>query len=61
MATVKIRNIVLGAGLPKIAVPNVGSTEKEIMASAEKIKAAKPDLMNGALIIMLQELRILTH
>ena len=45
MATVKIRNIVLGAGLPKIAVPNVGSTEKEIIASAKKIKAAKPDLM----------------
>ena len=45
MATVKIRNIVLGAGLPKIAVPNVGSTEKEIMDSAKKIKAAKPDLM----------------
>lgn len=45
MATVKIRNIVLGEGLPKIAVPNVGSTEKEIMDSAKKIKAAKPDLM----------------
>ena len=45
MATVKIRNIVLGAGLPKIAVPNVGSTEKEIMDSAKKINAAKPDLM----------------
>ena len=45
MATVKIRNIVLGAGLPKIAVPNVGSTEKEIMDSAKKIKVAKPDLM----------------
>ena len=45
MATVKIRNIVLGAGMPKIAVPNVGSTEKEIMDSAKKIKAAKPDLM----------------
>ncbi len=45
MATVKIRNIVLGEGLPKIAVPNVGSTEKEIMDSAKKIKVAKPDLM----------------
>lgn len=45
MATVKIRNIVLGEGLPKIAVPNVGENETEILASAKKIVAAKPDLM----------------
>ncbi|RVU70345.1 MULTISPECIES: type I 3-dehydroquinate dehydratase [Lactobacillus] len=45
MATVKIRNIVLGEGLPKIAVPNVGTNEDEILASAKKIVAAKPDLM----------------
>lgn len=45
MATVKIRNIVLGEGLPKIAVPNVGTTEEEILASAAKIAEAKPDLM----------------
>ena len=45
MATVKIRNIVLGEGLPKIAVPNVGENEDEILASAKEIAAAKPDLM----------------
>ncbi len=45
MATVKIRNTVLGAGLPKIAVPNVGTTAEEILTAAEKIKSAKPDLM----------------
>ena len=45
MTTVKIRNVVLGAGLPKIAVPDVGSDEAEILASAQKIAKAKPDLM----------------
>lgn len=45
MSTVKIRNIVLGEGLPKIAVPNVGGNEDEILASAKEIAAAKPDLM----------------
>lgn len=43
--TVKIRNIVLGTGLPKIAVPNVGSNEAEILTSAKEIVQAKPDLM----------------
>lgn len=45
MTTVKVRNIVLGEGLPKIAVPNVGVTEEEILASAKEISAAKPDIM----------------
>lgn len=45
MSTVKIRNMILGEGLPKIAVPNVGTTENEILASAKKISVAKPDLM----------------
>ncbi|KRL62257.1 3-dehydroquinate dehydratase, type I [Lactobacillus psittaci DSM 15354] len=43
--TVKIRNIDLGTGLPKIAVPNVGSNEAEILTSAKEIAQAKPDLM----------------
>lgn len=43
--TVKIRNIVLGEGLPKIAVPNVGENEADILTSAEEIAQAKPDLM----------------
>lgn len=45
MATVKIRNIVLGEGLPKIAVPNVSANEDEIINSATEILAAQPDLM----------------
>lgn len=45
MTTVKVRNIVLGEGLPKIAVPNVGTNEEEILASTKAIVAAKPDLM----------------
>lgn len=43
--TVKIRNIILGEGLPKIAVPNVGENEEDILTSAEEIVEAKPDLM----------------
>ncbi len=45
MKTVKIRNINLGEVLPKIAVPNVGNNEEEILAAAKDIVAAKPDLM----------------
>lgn len=45
MKTVKIRNLTLGSGLPKIAVPNVGKTENEILCSAKEIVEAKPDLM----------------
>ncbi|GFZ27463.1 type I 3-dehydroquinate dehydratase [Lactobacillus corticis] len=45
MTTVKLRNITLGEGLPKIAVPDVGESETEILASAKAIAAAKPDLM----------------
>ncbi|KRL03486.1 3-dehydroquinate dehydratase, type I [Lactobacillus equicursoris DSM 19284 = JCM 14600 = CIP 110162] len=37
--------MVLGEGLPKIAVPNVGTSEEEILASSKKIAAAKPDIM----------------
>ena len=45
MATVKIRNVVLGEGLPKIAVPNVGKTREEIISAAKEIIQAEPDLM----------------
>lgn len=45
MATVKIRNLVLGEGLPKIAVPNVGKTREKIISAAKEIIQAKPDLM----------------
>ena len=45
MSTVKIRNILLGEGVPKIAVPNVGIKEEEIFTYTKEIADAKPDLM----------------
>lgn len=39
---VKIRNITLGTGRPKIAVPITGITEQEIIAQAQTIKQAHP-------------------
>lgn len=43
--TVKIRNIYLGEGLPKVCVPIVGRTEEEIVKSAEVVVAAAPDIV----------------
>lgn len=37
MKTVKIRDLILGGGRPKICVPIVGKTESEILTEAEKI------------------------
>lgn len=45
MATVKIRNVELGKGMPKVAVPNVGTNEKEILDSAKKIEEEHPDIV----------------
>ena len=41
---VRIRTLEIGSGMPKICVPIVGKTEKEILEGAERAKAAKPDL-----------------
>ena len=41
MNTVKVRNIEIGAGIPKICVPIVGVTREEILAAAETIKSTK--------------------
>jgi 3-dehydroquinate dehydratase I len=46
---VKIRNITLGTGRPKIAVPITGITEQEIIAQAQTIKQAHPDLIEWRL------------
>lgn len=42
---VRIRTLEIGSGMPKICVPVVGKTEKEILESAERAKAAQPDLV----------------
>ena len=45
MNTVKVRNIEIGAGIPKICVHIVGVTREEILAAAENIKSTKADVV----------------
>ena len=45
MNTVKVRNIEIGAGIPKICVPIVDVTREEILAAAENIKSTKADVV----------------
>ena len=45
MNTVKVRNIEIGAGIPKICVPIVDVTREEILAAAENIKSTKVDVV----------------
>ncbi|MGV7677141.1 type I 3-dehydroquinate dehydratase, partial [Mycobacterium kansasii] len=42
---IKLRNIELGTGRPKIAVPITGKTVEDILSAVDPIKAAKPDLV----------------
>ncbi len=44
MKTVKIRELTLGEGQPKICVPIVGKTEEEILQEARKIPESTADL-----------------
>lgn len=43
MQTVVIRNLTIGAGIPKICVPIVGVTKEEIVTAAQKIRESKAD------------------
>ncbi|WP_425613273.1 type I 3-dehydroquinate dehydratase [Xylocopilactobacillus apicola] len=45
LAETKIRNITLGVGRPKIAVPITGANKAEIITQATKAKEAQPDLI----------------
>ena len=45
MNTVKVRNIEIGAGIPKICVPIVGVTREEILVAADNIKSTKADVV----------------
>ena len=44
MKTVKLRGIEIGAGIPKICVPIVGTTKKEILAQAQALRKLKADV-----------------
>ncbi|GEO69131.1 type I 3-dehydroquinate dehydratase [Levilactobacillus acidifarinae] len=43
--SVKLRNIELGTGRPKLAVPVTGKTEQAILDQAKAVKAAQPDVV----------------
>lgn len=43
--TLKVRNLTIGEGAPKIIVPIVGVTKEDILSSAETIKAVGPDVV----------------
>ncbi len=45
MNTVKVRNIEIGAGIPKICVPIVGVTREEILQQRKDIKSTKADVV----------------
>lgn len=45
MKTIKIRNLIIGEGIPKIAVSITGSTEKEIVEILDKIDLKKVDIV----------------
>lgn len=48
MPSLKIRNTLLGEGRPKICVPIVGTTEKEILEEAGSFSACPSTWWNGA-------------
>ncbi len=45
MKTVKIKNVVIGEGIPKICVPIVGKTDEEIINQAKKMAELSADLV----------------
>lgn len=44
MRAVKVKDIEIGAGIPKICVPIVGTTEEEILSAAEEIRRSPADI-----------------
>lgn len=44
MKTIKVKNIEIGAGMPKICIPITGSSKGEILLDLEEIVRQKPDL-----------------
>ena len=45
MNPVKVRNIEIGTGIPKICVPIIGTTKEEILKAAETIKTTAADVV----------------
>ena len=45
MTPVKVRNIVIGEGMPKICVPIVGVTKEDIIAEAKSFDAIPVDVV----------------
>ena len=45
MNTVKVRNVEIGAGIPKVCVPIVGSTREEILSAARTIASMGTDVV----------------
>lgn len=45
MNTVKVRNIEIGAGIPKVCVPIVGTTREEILSAARTIASIGTDVV----------------
>lgn len=45
MAAVKVKNIEIGSGIPKICLANVGKTKEEILTFASNFKSQHMDLM----------------
>lgn len=45
MKTVKVRNVVLGEGMPKICVPIVGVTKEEIIGQAKNLQSVPVDVV----------------
>ncbi|MCY7009201.1 type I 3-dehydroquinate dehydratase [Fusobacterium simiae] len=45
MKTIKVKNIVIGEGIPKVIVPIVGKTKLEIINKAKEINNIKIDVV----------------
>ena len=44
MKTVKVKEVEIGRGIPKICIPITGTTREEILLDVEEILKQKPDL-----------------
>lgn len=45
MSTLKIKNLTVGEGTPKIIVPLIGKTKEQIVEEAELVKELRPDVV----------------
>ncbi|MGV3489352.1 MAG: type I 3-dehydroquinate dehydratase [Tuberibacillus sp.] len=45
MNTLTIKNIVFGEGMPKIIIPLMGTTDKELLSEVKAVKGFKPDVI----------------